>query len=146
MYKIALVLISAVLLFTGISGCGGSGSESEVEVPDYVHTLVEELLEAFKVGDYTAYLEHFEAGADWVMPEDYFSQQVSFIQKKIGHYISMSKELSEVKVTEKYTDVIYKTRFSSEPDDVIVTVSYYISDNRVYAEGIWFNSPRLRGQ
>ena len=146
MYKIVLILVIMILLFTGLLGYSCSGSGDEFEVPDSVHILAEELLEAYDAGNYEAYLENFEENAEWAIPEEYFSQQVVFIHRRIGYYDSMSKELSEVKVTDEYTDVIYKTQFSDEPDDVFVTVSYYISDNRVYAEGIWFNSPKLRSQ
>jgi hypothetical protein len=42
-----------------------------------------------------------------------------------------------------YTDVIYKTEFSDEPDGVYVTIAFDVTDNRAFAAGIWFNSPKL---
>ena len=143
MYRIGLILISMVLLFTGLLGCSNSEQENGVTVPDYVDTLAEKLLEAFSDGNYGAYLENFDINANRALSEDWFGQQVAFVQERIGYYESMSKELKEVKPAENYTDVIYKTKFSDEPADVFVTVAYYMVDDQIYAEGIWFNSPKL---
>ena len=141
MYKVALALFILVLLFTGLLGCNGT----DFVVPDEVHALAEDLLQAYNIGDYGAYLENFDVNSNKAITSQIFEHQVDFNVSRIGYYVSMSKEVSEVKVTDEYTDVIYKTQFSNEPDDVFVTVAYYVVDGQIHAEGIWFNSPKLFG-
>jgi hypothetical protein len=146
MYRIGLIAITAVLLITAFLGCSQTEPIKEVkaiEEPDYAVNISEALLQSFNTGDYTAYLKNFDATAGKAMTEEYFIQTVSLVQSKVGSYVSKSKVATEVKPDDIYTDVIYKTEFSDEPDGVYVTIAYYVSDNHTYAAGIWFNSPKL---
>jgi hypothetical protein len=149
MYRIGLIIIAAVLLLTAFVGCGQSATtppESGLKTPENADGIAEGLLQAFNLVDYSIYLKSFDVTAGKAMSQDWFEQTANLVQSKVGYYVTMSKVATEVKPTETYTDVIYKTEFSNEPAGVYVTVAIYVSGDTTYAEGIWFNSPKLFGE
>ncbi len=146
MNKIILIIIAVLLIIMAFTGCGQSEPTQEFQVPPYSENITEILLLAFSIGEYNAYLSNFDPAGDKAMSEDWFTQNAVFNQSKIGVYIAGSKQVYEVQQKEGFTDVIYKTKFTDEPADVYVTVAFSVTENRTYAAGIWFNSPKLFGQ
>ena len=144
--KIILIIIAVLLMIAAFIGCSQSEPTPEFQVPPYSGNITEILLLAFSIGEYYAYLAAFDPSADTVMSEDWFMQTGAFVQSKVGAYIAGSKEVYEVKPKERYIDIIYKTKFTDEPADVYVTVAFSVTENRTYAAGIWFSSPKLFGQ
>jgi hypothetical protein len=140
MYRIILAVIALLLMITVLPGCGSS--EPPPPAPGGADEIAEALIMAYDANDYDAYIKYFDANKDGAVAEDYFSQTSEFIAARIGHYVPNSKVIQETKPNGNLTDVYYKAQYSKEPDvTVILTLS--ITDNGTYANGIWFNSPKL---
>lgn len=145
MPRIALFFVAAALLITILAGCR-QAEPAALKGPANSDNITENLLQAFTAGDYLAYLACFDVPVTNIMSQDWFMQTSSLVHFKVGTYVAGSKEIYEIKPNEEYTDVIYKTDFSDEPDGVYVTVAFIISDNHTSPAGIWFNSPKLFSQ
>jgi hypothetical protein len=143
---IAVVGIASVLLLmASLPGCGKSEEPAVTpSEPEYAAAIVDGIMQAFNAGDYAAYSEHFDEAMKKALNETVFRETGDFIRKKIGDYIS--REVTQVKVEEIYTTVVYKAKFTDEPEDVKVTVSFLETEDYVFVSGMWFDSPKLRGQ
>jgi hypothetical protein len=134
-----------VVMLVGVAvlpGCGKSGPSGE---PEYAGAIAENILQAINSGDYAPYSEHFDDQMRKAIPEDLFQKSRELIRGKIGDYIS--KEFVEKQVVQEiYTVVIYKAKFSEEPADVKVTVTFLETDTGVFVSGLSFVSPKLQGQ
>ena len=80
--------------------------------------------------------------------EDAFAAMVTQFGDIIGTY--ESKTFGQVANTTEddveYTVVVYKAKFSDENGDVLVTVSFGGEEGSRTVEGLFFTSPKLRGE
>ena len=133
------VLIISVMVMVG---CGDSGKSEE---PEYAGAIAEKILQAINSGDYIPYSEHFDAQMRKQIPEDLFLKSRDLIRGRIGDYIS--KEYVDAQIVDEiYIAVIYKAKFSDEPADVQVTVTFIETDAGPLVAGLYFVSPKLQGQ
>ncbi len=123
-------------MIAGISAC-----TSEPE-PEYAAQITESTLLAMNENDYAKHTEHFDEPMKNAVPETVFQQANATIKAKIGNYTS--KEFWKVETQDEFTIVHYKTKFSQEPDTVIVRVIFREIGGKVYVSGLWFDSPKLR--
>ena len=112
--------------------------------PEYAGAIAEGILQAINENDYAGYTEHFDEVMKNAVPESLFRQTRTAIKGKIGDYIS--KTFWEVITQDGHTIVVYKAKFSQEPQDVTVRVVFQEVSGEIYVAGLWFDSPRLRGK
>ena len=142
MFKIFAGIVAVLILVAALAGCGESEKSGE---PEYAGAIAERMLLAFDTGDYAAFSGYLDAVMKQAMPEDTFQQGRAFIREKIGDYIS--KEFVETQIVEEvYMVVIYKAKYSNEPADVKVTVTFMETDAGILVSGLYFDSPKLRSQ
>jgi hypothetical protein len=142
MLKVMAGVIGVMLLGVVLAGCGKSGPSGE---PEYAGAIAENILQAINSGDYALYSGHFDDQMRQAIPEDLFQKSRDLIRGRVGDYIS--KEFVEKQVVQEiYTVVIYKAKFSEEPADVKVTVTFLETDTGVFVSGLSFVSPKLQGQ
>ena len=119
--------------------------------PEYAGSITEGILTGMNENDYAKFSEHFDEVMKNAIPEATFKQDDTIIifptiKEVIGDYVPESKEFWKVEEQEIYTVIRYNTKYTDEPASVIVTVSFREIDGEIYVSGLWFNSPKLRGQ
>ena len=143
--KVVTSVIVVMLLGVVLLGCGKSEPAGPSVEPEYAGDIAERMLLAFDTGDYAAYSERLDPPMMQAMPEETFQKGRAFIREKIGDYIS--KEFVETQIVEEvYMVVIYKAKYSNEPADVKVTVTFMETDAGILVSGLYFDSPKLRSQ
>ena len=138
-------LIVIALFAVLLAGCGQSDkSVEQSEEPAYAEAITESIMQAYNDCDYDTYSEHFDPAMKKAMNETVFYGTRDFIRARVGDY--QSKKFVESRVAEEiYTMVIYQAKFSEE-DAVKVTITFLETDDYVYVSGLYFDSPKLRGQ
>jgi len=143
-YKTGLIVV-LLLLAVAMTGCGESEEPMEQsDEPEYAGAIIESILQAFNAGDYAAYSEHFDEAMKKAMNKTVFNGTRDFIRARIGDYVSR-KFVESQAAQEIYTVVIYQAKFSEE-NAVKVTITFLETDDYVYVSGLYFDSPKLRGQ
>ncbi len=135
--KITPGILSILLMVTAVS----CATKPE---PEYASAIAEGILQAINENDYAGYTERFDEVMKNAVPESLFRQTRTEIKGKIGDYIS--KTFWEVITQDGHTIVVYKTKFTQEPEDVTVRVVFQEVSGEIYVAGLWFDSPRLRGK
>lgn len=138
--KFSPVLVFIMLLML-LSGCGQKTKLNEGEVRGYSDTKLENILTAANKDDYTAYSKDFSDKMKEALTESNFKQQNKLIKDKIGSY--ESKEFVKLQNKGEYITVIYKTKYSNEPKDVMVTITFRNGDEAHKVEGLFMTSPKL---
>ena len=136
--RITIGILLALLLTTALPAC------SSKPEPEYAGAIAEGILQALSENDYAKHSEHFDEMMKNSVPESVFEQTATAIKEKIGDYVS--KTFWKVTEQDIYTVVIYKARFTQEPEDVIVRVIFQEISGEIYVSGLWFDSPKLRGK
>jgi hypothetical protein len=139
-YRIILAVVALILVLPILPGCGPS--EPPPTSPPGADEIAEALILAYDANDYNAYLQNFNAAKDGTVAQNYFSETSKLIIARIGHYVPNSKVIKETKPSGNFTEVYYEAQYSDE-SDVTVILNLAITDNGTYANGIWFNSPKL---
>lgn len=139
MHKFIIVIFALLLVLTALPGCGSSQPPTG---PTGADEIAEGLIKAYDTNNYDAYLKYFNPAKDGAVDRLYFVQSSKLIIAGIGNYIPNSKVIKETKASGNVTDVYYNARYSKQ-SDVEVIVALSITDNGTYANGIWFNSPKL---
>lgn len=141
MLKIFTVIIILMLLGLMLPGCG----EPEPAEPGYAGAITENILQAMNSGDYALFSEYFDEQMRETIPDDLFQKSRDLIRGKIGDYIS--KEFVETQIVDEiYRVVIYKARYSDEPADVKITVTFTETGSGALVSALTFVSPKLQGQ
>ncbi len=132
--------LAAAVLF---AGCG----LSESDVP-YASNMVDNMIAGIETGDYAAFSRDFSDTLKKAMDEDAFAALAETLSSTVGDY--ESKSFSQAADSKKddidYTVVVYKAKFSNEDADVLMTVSFSGAQGSKKIEGLFFNSPKLRGE
>jgi hypothetical protein len=123
-----------------LPGCGKPEPEN---VPEYVVPIIESILQAFNVNDYSAYSARFDDELKVAISEMVYEGTRDFIYQRIGAY--ESGKVASLEVEGIYTNVTYKARFS-EDSKVTVGITFWDRDGEIAVSRLWFDSPKLRGQ
>ena len=136
--KIVTGILLALLITTALPAC------SSKPEPEYAGAIAEDILQALNENDYAGYSEHFDEVMKNTVTESVFEQTATAIKEKIGAYVS--KTFWKVIEQDVYTVVIYRAKFTREPEDVITRVVFQEISGEIYVSGLWFDSPKLRGK
>ena len=142
MYRLFLAAIAVLLMIIALPGCSHKEFTSTISAPAYTDNVTENLIRAFSDNDYLAYFINFDENATLMVAQDWFSQQATLMQNKLGAYVQNSKVMTDVKLDKQFVQVTYSAKFMQE-DNVYVIIDLETSGNMTYAAGIWFNSPKL---
>jgi hypothetical protein len=128
------------------------GCPVQVEEPPYTSSITEDILIGMNENDYAKFSKHFDSPMRGALPEAAFKQPddtiiiLPEIKGVIGDYVPGSKEFWRAEEKGGYTVVRYKTQFTGETAEVIVTISFREIGEKIYVSGLWFDSPKLRGK
>ena len=136
---IVVVTIIAVVIF---AGCVEKNQVDVDQTRKYADPITENILLGMSENDYSKYSDHFDQTMKNAMPEAVFNETNTLIKSKIGDYVS--KQFWKVESKDQYTIVYYKTRFTEEPEDVIVKVVFQEIMEEMEVSGLWLDSPKLR--
>ncbi len=144
MKKKGLILVMAVLMAAALlAGCAGL---KEAAVP-YANDMAENMLQGLNQNDYTVFSRDFSDKLKEGIDEAAFATMVDSLSV-IGTYenksFSQAADTTQNDVT--YTVVVYKAKYTDETADVLVTVSFGGEEGSKKIEGVFFNSPKLRGE
>lgn len=145
MKKRIFMLVAAVLMAAGVlAGCGGM-KESDVA---YANDMTENMLQGLSQNDYGVFSRDFSETLKGAIDETAFAAMADQITPVIGTY--ESKAFAQAADTKQndvtYTMVVYKAKYSDEDADVLVTVTFGGEEGSKMIEGVFFNSPKLRGE
>ena len=123
---IIAILLIAVPLFTG---CG--------QVAKYSDPITENILISMNRSDYAGFSRDFDETMKRELPEDTFSAFVDQVNGQIGNYISDSKRMTGVNVSNGLTTATYEADFAAM-EGVTVEVVYQEIDGKMKVVGLWF--------
>ena len=138
----ALLIITALILVTAISGCAAQPSAEETQ--KYADPMTENILLAMNDDNYPRFSQDFDEQMRNGLSEANYKSTIPAIKAKIGKYVS--KRFVSVEKKDGYIVVIYKAVFSLETGDVIVRTVFSDKDGKKYISGFWLDSPKLRGK
>ena len=166
MKKRIFMLFGAVLMAAALlAGCVGikdsqEPNEETVEAsqetdeasqePDmsYADDMVENMLAGLNQNDYAAFSRDFSDTMKAAINETAFTSMVELFGSTIGEY--ESKQFYQAADTTQdgvvLTVVVYTARYTEESADVIITVYFGGEEGSKKFEGLYFNSPKLRGE
>lgn len=143
--NLTVVAVVLLMLVVAAAGCVAKLKEADVR---YAGPMVDNLLAGIAAGDYAGFSRDLDDTMLKAIDEKAFTAMVDQIRSVIGDY--QSKTFTQaVNTTENnvpMTVIIYKARFSNEPADVLITVTFTDSHSGKKISGLFFNSPKLRGQ
>lgn len=143
--NLTVVAVVLLMLVVAAAGCVAKLKEADVR---YAGPMVDNLLAGIAAGDYDVFSRDLDETMLKAIDEKAFTTMVDQIRGVIGDY--QSKTFTQaVNTTENnvpMTVIIYKARFSNEPADVLITVTFTDSHSGKKISGLFFNSPKLRGQ
>ncbi|MCM0648001.1 DUF3887 domain-containing protein [Clostridium swellfunianum] len=134
-------ILVLVMLLTLLAGCGQKTKTNEAEVKAYSDTILESILIASNKDDYSSYSKDFSDKMKSALTETNFKQQNKLIKDKIGNF--ESKQFVKTQANGDYTVAIYKAKYSNEPKDVMVTITFKNGDETHKVEGLFITSPKL---
>ncbi len=165
MKKRVLLALTALMVLTAIfSGCettkpdktseqsaapGGAadadGVISEADVP-YAGPMAENILAAIENRDYEAFSKDLGDTMKAAMTKEAFNSLVDFLAK-VGSFekLSFGEGANVTQDGVAMTVIVYIAKYSEEPGDVLVTITFTRDDERKII-GLYFNSPKLREQ
>ncbi len=137
------VLAAVLALAALLAGCG----IKETDVP-YANDMAENLLQGLNQNDYAMFSRDFSDTMKTAIDETAFAAMVEQLSAAIGTYESKTfYQAADSKQNDVvYTIVVYKAKYTDEEDDVLVTVTFSGEDDNKVVDGLFFNSPKLRGE
>lgn len=137
------VLAAVLALAALLAGCG----IKEADVP-YANDMAENLLQGLNQNDYAMFSRDFSDTMKTAIDETAFAAMVEQLSAAIGTYESKTfYQAADSKQNDVvYTIVVYKAKYTDEEDDVLVTVTFSGEDDNKVVDGLFFNSPKLRGE
>lgn len=137
-------ILIALIFILLLSGCTTKIlKESDVEA--FSNTLTENVLIGLNEENYTKFSSDFNESMLKGIPEDSFINLLKQIKGKIGEYIEGSKKFNAAAKNGKYITVIYYASFAEE-ESVKITISFENINGEYKIAGLYFDSPKLRGQ
>jgi hypothetical protein len=138
--KFSPVLLLVMLLIL-LAGCGQKSKINDAEVKSYSDAILENILVAANKDDYASYSKDFSDKMKAAISESSFKQQNKLIKDKIGNY--ESKEFIKTQANGDYIVAIYKSKYSGEPKDVMISITFKSGDEAHKVEGLFMTSPKL---
>jgi outer membrane murein-binding lipoprotein Lpp len=164
--KRVLLLFGAVLTAAALlAGCGGMKETDEVsqqtvvtdqetdqasQEPDvsYADDMVENMLAGLNQNDYAVFSRDFSDAMKAAINETAFESMLELFISTIGEY--ENKHFYQAADTTQngvvLTVVVYTAQYTQESGDVIITVYFGGEEGSKKIEGLYFNSPKLRGE
>jgi hypothetical protein len=136
------MLVAILVLGLAVVGCNRAEPVDEAEVRAYADSMVENILQSMKEGDYTGFSRDFDRQMKSALTESVFLETHAGIQKKIGEYIS--KEFWKVYHEDDLVVTYYRARFTGEEEDVFVQAVFQETDGKICVAGFLLDSPKLR--
>ncbi|MCD6107828.1 MAG: DUF3887 domain-containing protein [Caldisericaceae bacterium] len=141
--KIKMLGVTGLLIVLILSfGCAPKVDVEEAR--SYGDPMTENLLVAINENDYTKFSKDLDNAMKTALPESAFSDFISQINGRVGNYVIGSKEFREAYMTEQYINIVYKTQFTEESEEVTVRVVFVKTDGETKISGLWFDSPKLK--
>ncbi|RLD18297.1 MAG: hypothetical protein DRI33_04330 [Caldiserica bacterium] len=141
--KIKMLGVTGLLIVLILSfGCAPKVDVEEAR--SYGDPMTENLLVAINENDYTKFSKDLDNAMKTALPESAFSDFISQINGRVGNYVIGSKEFREAYMTEQYINIVYKTQFTEESEEVTVRVVFVKADGETKISGLWFDSPKLK--
>jgi uncharacterized protein YxeA len=137
-------LILITLILSILSSCGKTESVNSDEVRKYSDSMLENILVSADKEDYESYSKDFSDKMKEAVNEKNFKEQNKLIKSKIGNY--KTKEFLKVQAKGEYITAIYKAKYSEEPKDVMITITFKNNDESHKVEGLFMTSPKLAGK
>ena len=139
--------ISFLLLLAGLAGCAApqstpvpiEGTEREQFLLK-AEPLADNLFQAMKTKDYSAFSKDFDNAMLKAMPETGFAQMMSSIDPKIGSY--QSRQIAKVEKVGSYVAVTYTAKY--ELEEAVTWRLVLTPSDPPQLSGIWYDSPKLR--
>jgi len=121
--KIKMLGVTGLLIVLILSfGCAPKVDVEEAR--SYGDPMTENLLVAINENDYTKFSKDLDNAMKTALPESAFSDFISQINGRVGNYVIGSKEFREAYMTEQYINIVYKTQFTEESEEVTVRVVF----------------------
>jgi len=136
-----IIFVMTIVLVTLLASCGQKANINADDVRKYSDAKLENILKASNNDDYEAYSKDFSSKMKEALNENSFKEQNKIIKSKIGKY--ESKEFDKVQVKGEYITAIYKAKYSEEPKDVMITITFKNEDENHKVEGLYMISPKL---
>jgi len=136
--------ISLILLLV-LSGCAGQGIVEDTEKEQWINTatpIAENILQSINNDDYQSFIADFSEQMKNSMPRQSFTELREKLLSVIGAYISSTP--AQVERQGEYIVVYFNAKFEKE-ENVTVRVVFREDDPTHRVEGLWFDSPKLRG-
>ncbi len=141
--KLFLFIVCLVFILPVI-GC--SANQVDQEYIDFSARASEDYLIAINNRDFNSFSQNLSKEMKEALPEGEFFSFVDQIEGIIGIYEPGSKKLDQAKKESGYILIAYNARYSRETEDVVVTISFQKTGDKIEIAGSWFNSPKLRGE
>jgi hypothetical protein len=129
------------MLLTLLAGCGQKSKINDAEVQTYSDAIVENILVSARKDDYAAFSKDFSDKMKAALTESMAKEQNKLIRDKIGNY--ESKEFIKTQLNGEYIVAIYKGKYSDEPKDVMISITFKNGDEAHKVEGLFMTSPKL---
>ena len=142
-FPIVFFLLSIVLFNLNCSKEAEIIGEEKDKILEYAEPMVDSILKGYNEANFELYSKDFDEAMRKAITESVFHNTRSFISSKIGFYVSKSS--SRIYRKEKFIAVIYEADFEKEKG-VTVRVVFQKYGEKNMVTGLWFNSPKLRGQ
>ncbi|MFZ7133652.1 MAG: DUF3887 domain-containing protein [Eubacteriales bacterium] len=138
--KKSFVLILMLAFF--LTGCSSLDLD---KVKEFGDPMTENMLQGMNNDDYNTFSKDFGSQMKESIDEAGYNDFKEQIIGIIGEY--QSKELVKASYEssngQKFIVAIYQAKFSNEPEDVAVTVTFSDDPENRTIEGLFFNSPKL---
>ncbi len=118
-----------------------SGADRDA-VLSFSEAKADNLLAGLNAADYAAFSRDFDPKMKAAMTEQAFIQSRQTVTGKIGKYVS--REVAAVEQVGSFIRVTYKARFEQEEGVTVQIV--FNADTAHQVSGLWYSSPKLRGQ
>lgn len=142
--KKGYLLLMIVMLVSLLAGCGQKTKINTEEIKSFSEPLLENILVAADKDDYSSYSKDFSGKMKEAVNESNFKAQNKLIKEKIGNY--ESKQFVDAQAQGNYISAIYKAKYSDEPKDVMISITFNKDDETHKVEGLRMVSPKLTGK
>jgi hypothetical protein len=143
-YLMKTVLVIICLVISGMITACSQSTTSSLPEPSYAKASTENIMKAINENDYTLFSRDFDQTMKQAMNQQAFDQVRTTLSAKVGSYVPGSLEFNQTAVQADYTVVSYTAKFTNEPENVIVTITFKTIDGNNLVSGLYFNSPKLR--
>ena len=143
-----LVIIILLLPVTVLSSCSSNNTTpSDLPEPGYAGDITENILVAINNDDYAKFSQDFDTTMKNAINQQSFEQQIiTGVKGKIGDYVANSKKfLQAASVAGGDAVVVYQAQYTTESASVAITISFKDINGKPMVDGLYFNSPKLRG-